>query len=83
MELDETKWKNNVIQFPPPYTNADSYALDAQAMQYAKEGMPVTYEGKVIGKVTSVIDDSVEIEIAKEYAALVREKLNWSPPHVS
>jgi len=81
MRPAETQWKNHGIQSPPPPTNG-SYALDVLALQYAREGTPVTYKGETIGNVTSVTDDSVRIEIAKEHVARMREILNWSAPYV-
>jgi hypothetical protein len=40
------------------------------------EGLPVTCDGKVVGKVLSVIHDEVSIEIFKEHAAYVQSKLD-------
>lgn len=85
-------WANNVIQLGPcnslvPNKNGDVFHLDGTINEmmatHAKEGMPVTYEGKVIGKITSVIDDSINMTIDKEHEAWLNEKLNLKKgPHV-
>lgn len=62
-----------------PPRRGDSFELFAnpftQALNDDLIGKPVTCDGLVVGKVVSIIQDSVQIEIAKEHADFVQTKM--------
>ncbi len=68
-----------------PPRRVDSFDLlaspFAQALTDDLIGKPVTCDGIIVGKVVSIVHDEIQIEIAKEHADFVNNKMKERSTH--